>query len=151
MASTPARPPSAMRSGPLEPLRINARIKIAGLWASVLFVFAYVDLFTLYRTDVRADLDAGKVGEFTIGQPFLLLTTIYVALPAVMIVASLALPPRVTRGLNVALAPAYAVTIAAGAIGEWHYYVLGSAVEIAMLAGIAYYAWTWPRQASASM
>jgi hypothetical protein len=41
----------------------------------------------------------------------------------------------------------YALTIIAGAIGEWNYYILGSAVEVALLAAIVYYAWTWPRDA----
>src|SRR5262245_37193847 len=41
---------------------VNVRIKIAAAWTSMLFVFAYVDLFSLYRSDVRADLDAGEVG-----------------------------------------------------------------------------------------
>ena len=36
----------------------------------------------------------------------------------------------------------YAVTIVAGAIGEWTYYVLGSAIEVALLAAVVYYAWT---------
>ena len=35
--------------------------------------------------------------------------------------------------------------IAAGAIGEWSYYLLGSAVEVALLALIFHYARTWPR------
>lgn len=36
------------------------------------------------------------------------------------------------------------------AIGEWSYYVLGSPIEVAMLAGIAHYAWTWPRTGAGS-
>ena len=36
----------------------------------------------------------------------------------------------------------------AGAVGEWTYYVLGSAVEVALLAAIVYYAWNWPKEAS---
>jgi hypothetical protein len=35
---------------------INPRFKIAALWASMMFVFAYVDLFSLFRADVRADI-----------------------------------------------------------------------------------------------
>jgi hypothetical protein len=37
------------------------------------------------------------------------------------------------------------LTIVAGAVGEWSYYILGSAVEIALLAAVVYYAWTWPK------
>jgi hypothetical protein len=40
----------------------------------------------------------------------------------------------------------YALTIIAGAIGEWNYYILGSAVEMALLAAIVYFAWTWPKE-----
>jgi hypothetical protein len=38
----------------------------------------------------------------------------------------------------------------AGAIREWTYYILGSAIEIALLAAIVYYAWTWPKEAPAT-
>jgi hypothetical protein len=41
----------------------------------------------------------------------------------------------------------YALTIVASAIGEWNYYLLGSAIEAALLAAIGYYAWTWPKEA----
>jgi hypothetical protein len=30
-----------------EPANVNVRIKISALWTSMLFVFAYVDLFSL--------------------------------------------------------------------------------------------------------
>ena len=39
---------------------INPRLKIAALWTSMLFIYAYVDLFSLYRADVRADIEAGE-------------------------------------------------------------------------------------------
>ena len=111
----------------------------------MLFVFAYVDLFSFFRPDFRADVEAGVVNGFAVGQTFLVATTAYVVLPILMIVGSLVLRPRVNRIANTALSVLYAVTIIGGAIGEWSYYVLGSAIEVALLAGIAYYAWTWPR------
>jgi hypothetical protein len=43
-----------------EPSHVNVRIKISALWTSMLFVFAYVDLFTLYRPDFRADARLAK-------------------------------------------------------------------------------------------
>ena len=75
---------------------INPRFKIAALWASMLFVFVYVDVFSLYRADVRADLEAGKIAVFTIGQGYLLGVTVYVALPILMLFLSLVLPVRVS-------------------------------------------------------
>ena len=129
-----------------EPSNVNVRIKISALWTSMLFVFTYVDLFSVYRPDFRADLEAGKVGGFTVNQAFLLGTTVYVVIPSLMVFCALILRPRVNRIANIALSIVYTLTIIAGAVGEWTYYLLGSAIEIALLAAIVYYAWTWPKE-----
>ena len=130
----------------LEPFNVNVRIKISALWTSMLFVFAYVDLFSLYRPDVRADLAAGEIAGVTVNQALLVGTTAYVVLPSLMVFGVLVLRPRVNRIVNIALSIVYTLTIIAGAIGEWHYYIVGSAIEVALLAAIVYYAWTWPKE-----
>jgi hypothetical protein len=104
----------------LEPLPVNVRIKISALWTTMLLVFAYVDIFSLYRPDVRGDLETGEVGGFAVGQPFLLATTIYVVIPALMVFGALVLRPRINRIANIALSVIYALTIVAAAIGEWN-------------------------------
>ena len=128
----------------LEAAPVNVRVKLSALWGSMMFVFAYVDLFSLYRRDFRAGLEAGSVGGFTIDGTFLVMTTAYVVIPSVMVFCVLVLPPRPNRVINIALAGLYAVSIVAAALGEWGYYLLGSAVECAQLAAIDFYAWTWP-------
>jgi hypothetical protein len=112
----------------------------------MLFVFAYVDLFSLYRPEVRADIEAGEIGGFTVNQAFLLGTTVYAVIPSLMVFCVLIPRPRVNRIVNIALGIVYALTIIAGAIGEWNYYILGSAIEVELLAAIVYYAWTWPKE-----
>jgi hypothetical protein len=129
-----------------EPSNVNVRIKIVALWTSMLFVFAYVDLFSLYRPDFRADLDAGEIAGFTVNQAFILGTTAYIVIPSLMVFLTLILRPRVSRIANIVLGIIYALTIIASAIGEWNYYILGSAVEVALLAAIISYAWTWPKE-----
>src|SRR5918992_4432344 len=119
-----------------EPSKVNVRTKISALWASMLFVFAYVDLFSLYRPDYRADIEAGKIAGFTINQSFLLGTTVYVLIPSLMVFLALVLRPRLNRIANIVLGIVYALTIIAGAIGEWNYYILGSVIEVALLATI---------------
>ena len=133
------------------PLDVNVRTKLAALWTSMLFVFAYVDVFSLYRPDVRADLQAGELGGFAVDQAFLVGTTIYVVIPCLMVFGALVLRPRIDRVANIVLAVLYAITIVGGAIGEWSYYLLGSLVEVALLGAIVFYAWTWPRTAAAAM
>lgn len=142
--TSPAADTSLPADTRLEAAGVNVRIKIAALWMSMLMVFAYVDIFSLYRPDYRHDLGAGKLGGFTVDQSFLLGTTLYVLVPSVMVSCALILRPRVNRIVNLGLGVVYAVTIVAGAIGEWSYYVLASAVEVALLAAVVRYAWTWP-------
>ena len=129
-----------------EPSNVNVRIKIVALWTSMLFVFAYVDLFSLYRPDFRADLDAGEIAGFTVNQAFILGTTAYIVIPSLMVFLTLILRPRVSRIANIVLGIIYTLTIIASAIDEWNYYILGSAVEVALLAAIISYAWTWPKE-----
>lgn len=131
------------------PFTVNVRIRLSALWATMLFVFAYIDIFSFFRPDVRADIEAGAIAGFTIGPAFLLWTTLYILLPTLMVFAALVLRPQVNRVANIALAAIYAATIVAGAVGEWSYYLLGSAVEVALLGGIVFYAWTWPRRSVA--
>jgi hypothetical protein len=137
---------ASLASAGFQALPVSLRVKLSGLWASLLFVFAYVDLFSLYRPDFRADIEAGQISGFTVDGTFLLLTTAYIVIPSVMVFGALVLRPQINRIANLVLSVVYALTIIGGAIGEWSYYVLGSGIEVALLAGIAYYAWTWPRE-----
>ncbi len=62
-----------------------------------------------------------------------------------MVFLTLVLRTRVNRIVNIVVALLYAVSIVASCIGEgWAYYLLGSAVEVALLAAIVRTAWTWP-------
>jgi hypothetical protein len=129
-----------------EPAPVNVRIKLSALWTSMLFVFACVDLFSLYRRDFRADLEAGSISGFIVNQAFLSATTVYVVVASLMVFCALILRPRIDRIINITLSIVYALTIVAGAIDEWNYVIFGSAIEVALLASIAYYAWNWPKQ-----
>jgi hypothetical protein len=75
-------------------------------------------------------------------------TTVYVLVPSLMVFCVLILRPRLNRVANIALATVYALTIIVAAIGEWNYYIFGSAMEVALLAAVVYYAWTWPKEAA---
>jgi hypothetical protein len=44
------------------------------------------------------------------------------------------------RIANLTLSTLYALTVIATAIGEWKYYVLGSSIEVGLLAASAHYA-----------
>lgn len=124
---------------------VSIRVKLSGLWASMLFVFAYVDLFTMYREDFRANIEVGEVGPFEVTHTFLFLTTLYVVIPSLMVFATLVLSPGLNRIMSIGMSGLYVVTIVGGAVGEWSYYVLGSVLEVILLGFVGYYAWNWPK------
>ena len=134
-------------AGQYQDTKIDVKLVLSALWIAMLIVFAYVDIFGFFRADVlHAALD-GKVAALglTVDQMFLVFTTVYILIPTLMVFLSLVLRPRVNRIANIALSIIYALTIIGGAIGEWNYYILGSAVEVVLLVAIVRTAWTWPR------
>ena len=124
---------------------LTVRVRLAAMWTAMLFLFAYVDIFGVFRPDVRAELDAGRMAGFDVGEAFLLGVTGYIAPACLMVAATVVLRRTWARTANLVLAPIYAVTIIGGAVGEWWYYVAGSAFEVALLAGITVTAWRWGR------
>ena len=133
-ASEAGRPGSAM----------PVQLKLSALWASTMLLFAYGDLFGLYRRDIIADLDRGELAGFPVGQPFLLAASVYVAIPCLMVAACLVMRPRVARWTNIVLALVYVLTIAGAMIGDgWVYYLFLGVLEIGLLAAVVRYAWRW--------
>jgi hypothetical protein len=133
----------------LRDTKVDVKVVLSGLWIAMLFVFAYVDIFGFFREDIIKGALAKEVPGpgFTINQTFLALTTVYIVIPSLMVVASLLAPAKLNRKLNIGVSLVYAVTIVGAMVGEsWIYYLLGSGVEIFLLLAIARVAWTWPRR-----
>ncbi|MBG0566483.1 hypothetical protein [Actinoplanes aureus] len=87
---------------------------------------------------------AGEVSGtgFAIDQTFLVLTTLYIVVAALMVVVSLLARARVNRIANIVVRLIYVVTVAATLIGEsWVYYIVGTLIEIALLLVITRVAW----------
>ncbi len=121
---------------------VHPRIVISSLWATMLFIFAYVDIFALFRADVLEQALAGRVAVFDVSQTFLALTTLYVVIPSLMIFLTLVLPRGINRAANIVLAGLYILTIAASCVGEtWIYFWIGSLLEVALLLEVARRAW----------
>ena len=141
---------SSTATAEYQEVLVSTKHILSALWMASMFVFAYVDIFSLYRPDFRDELEAGEIGGFTVDQAFLLGTTVYVVIPSLMVFGALVLRPAVNRIANIVLGVLYAVTIVGAAIGEWSYYLVGSAVEVALVAAVVYYASTWPKLAPPS-
>ena len=127
--------------------QVDVKLVLCALWATTLFVFAYVDVFGFYRADVLDAALAGTMASttFTVDQLFLTTTLVYPLPSILMVVLSLVLPPRANRITNIVVSGLYAVSIIVSCVGEtWVYYLLGSLVEVVLLVAVAWSAWRWP-------
>jgi len=112
--------------------KLDTRVVLSGLWVSMLFVFAYVDIFASLRADVINGALAGKVPGTGLGidQTFLAVCTVYVLAPILMVLVSLLAPARVNRVTNIVVSLLYVLSIGATLVGEtWIYYILGNIGE----------------------
>lgn len=132
--------------GQLLDVPVPVRFKLSALWATLMFLYVYVDIFGFYKPGTIEDILAGRVWEFEITQAWALGGLALMTIPSLMVFLSLALPAREARWANIATAALFVAVSIGNAVGEtWAFFWLGSAVEVALLLLILRYAWTWPR------
>jgi hypothetical protein len=131
----------------LHTAQIPVQAKLAAAWVSFMFLYVYVDLLGLYLPGVIDDILDGVVWELQISQAWAIGALVLMAIPIAMIVLSVILPARINRATNLVVASLYVLVSAGNALGEsWTYYfALAIGLEVAVLALILRYAWTWPR------
>ncbi len=131
----------------LEDIKVNVKLKLSALWAALMFIYVYVDIFGFYEPGSIENILAGKVWEFDITQSWALIGLILMTIPSLMIFLALVLPPKGNRWTNIIVALLYIVISIGNSIGEsWLYFFFGSAVESVLLVLIVWFAWKWPKQ-----
>ncbi|RXZ46281.1 DUF6326 family protein [Agromyces binzhouensis] len=132
---------------------IPVRAKLAAAWTSFMFLYIYVDYYHLYKPGTIDDLLAGVVFEFDISPALMTAFLALIAIPALMVLLSMALPARVNRATNLVVASLYIPVTVFNAVGEtWDwaaFYGLSIGLELLILAFILRSAWTWPRTPAA--
>lgn len=132
---------------------VPVQTKLAATWTSLMFLVIYIDYFHLYQPGEIDRIRGGVIFEFDISASLMSAFFVTIAIPALMIVLSVALPARVNRAANLVVASLYIpimVLNAAGASSDYAlYYVLTIGVEVLLLAYILRSASTWPRVSAA--
>jgi hypothetical protein len=130
----------------LEDIKVHVKLKLAALWASVMFIYLYVDVLGFFKPGVIEDILAGVVWEFEITQTWAVGALVLMTIPSLMVFLSLALPARANRWTNIVVAALYVPVSIFNVIGEaWVFYFWSAViVEVALLALVIRYAWTWP-------
>lgn len=131
-----------------EDFKINTKIKLAALWTSVMFCYIYGDYFSLYVPKKVEDFISG---DTLLDSPVkLFLAALLMAIPALMIFASVVLKPKINRWLNLIFGIIYTaimLLIAFTTTGAWwSFYVFLAIIEIILTSIIFWTAVKWPKQ-----
>ena len=121
------------------------------LWIFVMFNFTYGDILTLYFNNVLQKeawklFQSGYVGSVHITQGFVLLGALLLETAFAMVLLSRVLKYRVNRWANIIVAVIQIVANVQSLTGPLFlnlFYVFFTAIEIACLLFIVWYAWTW--------
>ncbi|MES2986569.1 MAG: DUF6326 family protein [Pseudomonadota bacterium] len=133
---------------PLEDFKVPAKLKLSALWASTMFCYVYGDFFGLFRPGKLMAMNAGNIGPLGEATPGVLIgVSLMMAVPALMVFLSLALPPFIGRWLNLVLGLAYTGIMLLTMQGAQPFYMTMGAIEVALTLGVVWVAATWPRQA----
>lgn len=131
----------------LEDQKINIRLRLSAMWASLIAFFIYGDYFELY---VPGKVEGLYGGTAILDSPGLLLAAAISIIPsAAMIGLSVLLPPRINRVLNIVFASLITVMVAIVgyvSISTWYsFYVLYAVIEAIITVSIVWTAWHWPK------
>lgn len=134
------------RGTTLEDSRVNVKIKLAALWASVMFCYIYADYFGLYVPGALQSMLQGKMGPLgPTTQGVLLGTSLMMAIPSLMIFLSVALKPVLNRWLNILFGAIYTAIILI-TMWSWVFYIVFGVIEVMLTLLVVWYAWRWPRR-----
>ena len=131
----------------LEDFKINVKIKLAALWASVTLCYLYGDYFELY---VPKQAESLVNGTNMLDSPAkLFAASLLLAIPALMVCLSIILKPTINRWLNIIFGvffTAIMLLIAVASITPWRaFYVFLALLESVITSLIVLYAWRWTR------
>ena len=133
----------------LDDVKVDVKIKLSALWASVMFCYIYADYFGLYVPGKLQGMLEGKMVPLgPVTQSFLLGTSAVMAIPSVMIFLSVALRPRLNRCLNIVFGAIYTAIILV-TMWDWAFYIFFGVIEIALTTLVVWYAWRWPKREAA--
>ena len=126
--------------------KLDVKIKLAALWASVMCLYIYADYFDLYVPGKLQGMLNGRMGPLgATSQSVLVIASTIVAIPSLMIFLSIALKPAVNRWLNMIMGILYTLIILVTMWG-WTFFIVYGVLEVILTGLVFWYALKWPRR-----
>nr|WP_297912630.1 DUF6326 family protein [uncultured Allomuricauda sp.] len=132
----------------LENPKVNIKVKLSSLWASLIALYIYGDYFDLYTPNKVPNLLDGK--SMLDSPTKLFLAALMLAVPSLMIALSVLLKPKLNRVLNLIFGvflTLVVILVGSTSISAWHsFYVFYAILEALVTLLIVYLAWNWPKE-----
>ena len=132
----------------LENPKVNIKVKLSSLWASLIALYIYGDYFDLYTPNKVPNLLDGK--SMLDSPTRLFLAALMLAVPSLMIALSVLLKPKLNRVLNLIFGvflTLVVILVGSTSISAWHsFYVFYAILEALVTLLIVYLAWNWPKE-----
>jgi hypothetical protein len=131
----------------LQDVTISVKIKLAALWAALMFFYLYRDVLGFMESGHIEGLLAGELGGVPITEAVLLGSAALMAIPSAMVFLSLALKADVNRWVNIVLGIAH-IAILTGTFFVGNIttlYTFYAIAEFLLMVLIIWHAWKWPR------
>lgn len=138
-----------MYGNSLEDYKVNVRVKLALLWASLMSLYIYADYFELMTPGKLERMIQLQTPMGPASSDLLVIFSLLLIIPALMIVFPVFLSPQLSKWMNLVFGVIYAVIsilIIIYDIGsEWHrFIILYNFIELFVLTTILWQAWQWP-------
>lgn len=128
--------------------KVNVKVKLALLWAALMFFYVYNDIFSLYQPGHVADLVEGHLEGIKFTQTILLSGAALMAFPSFMILLTLILRAKTNRIVNIVVGVIHVFVLFgtqfAGEGETWLYWRFYELLELTFLVLIIWTAWKWP-------
>ncbi|MEQ8904730.1 DUF6326 family protein [Ekhidna sp.] len=131
----------------LDNPKINIKIKLSALWASLVFCFLYGDYFELYTP---GKVDSLLTGNNVLDSPMtLLIASVILSIPSLMVALSVLLNAKLNRVLNISFGILFTLMmllIGINSMTPWYsFYVFLAFLESLITIVIIWLAWKWPK------
>jgi hypothetical protein len=124
---------------------VNAKTVMAILWITLMILYAYCDILSLYRPGQLQTMLDGKMGFLPVTQATLLVSSALMIVPTLMALMNVLVSASIARVANIVASACYFAVCIGNVVSEtWTYYLLFGVIELAVVAIICFRAVTWP-------
>jgi len=131
----------------LNEFTVNTRVKLAGLWTTLMLLYIYCDIYSTFRTGHLEEAIAGNMGPFAVNQATLAILGALMIPPALMVAVSLFAKAEAVKWASIVTGVLYTLVNIGNLIGEtWVYYWIYGVFELALTVFIVIFAVKWPKE-----